>query len=286
MNNEAARILTSLVARFGTSIALDPLRCEGLLRDTCPQCNREIFVLANAVRQQVPADLLTPRHSLPMALFRQFLIKRLQDELAFSDEAALWAVDTWAGALGLNNGSEKPEPAEDGGPDMSGYTAHVPDAVYTGTGPGQRASWAGELESGELDAGLAAIGQLVQCRDSESIRLLITTLENPRWRVREAAFDALVALGEPAVPFLLEALADSHEQVVSSSIIALGTMPAHGAAGPLIALLGSGGGPVVYAIWALGEIGDERAVTPLTKLLNSSDAQLRSEAEQALRKFG
>jgi hypothetical protein len=283
MNDQAAGILTSLVARFGTSLALDPLRCEGLLRDTCPQCNREIFVLVNAVRQQVPADLLAPRHSLPMSLFRRFLVKRLQDELAFSDEAALWAVDTWADALGLNNGSDGLELAKDACADIIG---RVPDTVYTGTGPEQRAAWAGELESGGVDAGRTVIRQLVQCGDNDSLRLLITSLENSRWRVRQEAFDALVAVSEPAVPLLVEALADSHEQVVISSIIALGTIRARGAAGPLIALLNSRSEPVAYAIWALGEIGNELAITPLTKLLNSSDARLRSEAEQALRKFG
>jgi HEAT repeat protein len=283
MNNQAARILTSLVARFGTSLALDPLRCEGLLRDTCPRCNREIFVLVNAIRQQVPADLLAPRHSLPMPLFRRFLVKRLQDELAFSDEAALWAVDTWADALGLNNGSDEQETAEDSGTDI---IRRVPDAVYTGTGPEQRAAWAGELESGGVEARLNAIRQLVQSSDNDSIRLLITSLENTRWRVRQAAFDALVALDELPVPFLVEALADSHEQVVTSSIIALGTIRARGAVEPLITLLDSGSEPVAYAIWALGEIGNELAITPLTKLLNSNDTRLRSEAEQALRKFG
>ena len=100
MNDQAARTLKTLIARYGTSVALDPLRCEGLLRDTCPRCNREIFVLVNAVRQQVPADLLAPRHSLPLPLFRGFLVKRLQDEFAFSDEAAHWAVDAWADARG------------------------------------------------------------------------------------------------------------------------------------------------------------------------------------------
>jgi HEAT repeat protein len=51
-------------------------------------------------------------------------------------------------------------------------------------------------------------------------------------------------------------------------------------------LLDEGGEPAVYAVWALGEIGDDRAITPLTKLLKSGDARLRSGAEEALRKFG
>ena len=286
MNDDASRTLASLVARYGSSVALDPLRCEGLLRDTCPQCSREIFVLVNAVRQQVPADLLFPRHSLPLPLFRGFLVKRLQDELAFSDEAAHWAVDSWAAALGLNNSAEQQEPETDSREEMTGGPNHVPDSVYTGTGPEQRAAWVRELESGGVETRINAIRQLAQAGDDENIRLLITSLENTSWRARQEAFDALVALGGPAVPFLIEALSDSHGHVVISSVIALGTIRAREAVDPLLALLGAGGEPAMFAVWALGEIGDDRAVTPLTKLLRSSDAHLRSGSERALRKFG
>jgi hypothetical protein len=286
MNDQASRMLKSLVARYGTSVALDPLRCEGLLRDTCPRCSREIFVLVNAVRQRVPADLLAPRHSLPVPLFRGFLVKRLQDELGFSDEAAHWAVDTWAAALGLNNSAEQQDPETDSREDMTGGSAHVPDSVYTGTGPEQRAAWAMELESGGVETRLNAIRQLAHPGDDENIRLLITSLENTSWRARQSAFDALVTLGGSAVPYLVEALSDSHVHIVTSSVIALGTIRAREAVGPLIILLESGGEPVTFVVWALGEIGDDRAVTPLTKLLNSSNAHLRSESEQALRKFG
>ncbi|MDD4136663.1 MAG: HEAT repeat domain-containing protein [Methanoregula sp.] len=285
MNDQAARTLKALIARYGTSVALDPLRCEGLLRDTCPRCNREIFVLVNAVRQQVPADLLAPRHSLPLPLFRGFLKKRLQDELAFSDEAAHWAVDTWADALGLDPGADQREPTEVSGTGEREGAPCVPDAGYTGTGPEQRAEWATELESGGIEARLAAIGKLAHSEDRGNIRLLITCLENSSWRARQAAFDALVLQGAPAVPYLIEALADSHERVVISVVIVIGAIRAHEAVTPLIALLDSGGEPAAYGAWALGEIGDERAITPLTRLLNSRNARLRSESEQALMKF-
>ncbi|MCK9632048.1 MAG: HEAT repeat domain-containing protein [Methanoregula sp.] len=289
MNEQPARILKSMVERYGPSIACDPLRCEGLLRDTCPRCNKEIFVLVNAVRQHVPSDLLNPRHSLSPSLFRGFLVRRLQDELAFSDEAAQWAVDTWARALGLDNGSSAPGSSPNSFADMAPSAANrVPDPVSTGTsgtGTDQRASWVNGLESGSVEVRLGVVRQLAQSGDKENTRLLITSLENTVWRVREAAFDALLAMGEPAEPFLVEALGDPHNQVVIPAIIALATISSRGAVDPLVALLDAGGDPAVYAVWALGEIGDGRAITPLTRLLISSDARLRSGAEEALGKF-
>jgi hypothetical protein len=286
MNEQAARTLKSLVARYGTSVALDPLRCEGLLRDTCPRSNREIFVLVNAVRQQVTADLLAPRHSLPPALFRGFLVKRLQDELGFSDEAAHWAVSTWAQALGLENDTASREPENISGPGSRSVGVRFPEDTSSDAGRERRAAWVLALESGSVEARLEAIRQIAGSQDEESFRLLITGLENSSWRVRESAFDALLGAGEPAVPVLVEALADSHERVVVPAILALGALKAGDAVAPLVALLDDGGEPAAHAVWALGEIGDERAITPLTKLLNRGDARLRAGAEQALRKFG
>ena len=101
MDDRPRKILKDLINRYGTSLATDPLRTEGLLRDTCGTCHREIFVLVNAVRQKVPADLLAPRHSLPYNLLQDFLVKRLCDELSLSGEASRWAVESWAWACGI-----------------------------------------------------------------------------------------------------------------------------------------------------------------------------------------
>jgi hypothetical protein len=285
MNEQAACILTSLVARYGTSMALDPLRCEGLLRDTCPRCNREIFVLVNAVRQQIPADLLAPRHSLPPALFRGFLVKRLQDELAFSDEAAHWAVNTWAGALGLDNGSDPQEPTTSVSPASKRPRISFPDDTCLSTRPDQRAAWARDLESENLETRISAVREMGQLPDAETVRLLISCFENSSWKIRAAAFDTLLETGEPAVPGLIEALTDTHERVIIPTVILLATVRSRQAVEPLIGLMDAVGESPVYAIWALGEIGDDRAITPLTKVLKGS-LKLRSHAEQALQKFG
>lgn len=285
MNNDARTILLSLVSRYGSSIATDPLRCEALLRDTCPRCRREIFVLVNAVRQQVPADLLSPRHSLPPELFRDFLEKRLMDELAFSDEAAQWAVDTWAAALGSEippvgrkacTSQETPKRT----PGIS-----FPEDMTPGSRSEQRADWARSLESKDTGLRLSAIRAMGNALDTETFHLLITGLENASWKVREAAFDMLIAAGEPAIPHLIEALGDSHEPLVIRAVLALGALRAKDATEPLIALLETEGEKTPAIIWALGEIRDNRAITPLTHLLNKSNPLIVAEAEMALGKF-
>ena len=40
MNDTARTMLARLIALNGVSIAHDANRCEGLLRDTCPECTR------------------------------------------------------------------------------------------------------------------------------------------------------------------------------------------------------------------------------------------------------
>jgi hypothetical protein len=279
MNEETARILISLVARYGTSLAYDPLRCEALLRDTCAHSNREIFVLVNAVRQQVPADLLSPRHSLPFPLFRGFLVKRLQDELGFSDEAAQWAVNTWSVALGLASAEAVNDPLPVAGMLSPGDRKYsVPED--------QRTRWADDLGSDRPGARLEAVRGLAESGDPACIPLLIGTLENDQWQVRSAAYDALTQTGEPDLPALIEALGDSHRHLVGSVIIILGAIRAHESVDPLVRLMESEEDLAGYAIWALGEIGDGRASTPLVKRLSDRNSAIQRAAEEALRKIG
>jgi formylglycine-generating enzyme required for sulfatase activity len=93
--------LAALIARYGHALSEDPPRCEAMLRDLCGQHKREIFILVNALKQRVAADLLTGGGGLPTVLLLGRLRQRLEDELALTSEAAQWAVDTWALALGV-----------------------------------------------------------------------------------------------------------------------------------------------------------------------------------------
>jgi len=99
MNSVPCQKLCELLATYGRSLYEDPRLCESLLRDACGQYKREIFVLVSAIREQVVADLAASPESVPHEVLLPQLTKRLQDTLAFTEEAARWAVEAWALAL-------------------------------------------------------------------------------------------------------------------------------------------------------------------------------------------
>ena len=283
MDNRPRIILRDLVGRYGISLATDPLRTEGLLRDMCGSYHREIFVLVNAVRQKVPADLLAPRHALPFGLMQDFLARRLCDELSLSGDASRWAVESWAFALGL-----VPEvPIQESGmidalKEPAGSSTAIKDPVSLD----RRQQLADSLESGDLTTRLQAVQDLSDIPDPENIRILIGALENDTWRVRGSAFDILSRLGEAAIPALCEALDDTNDEIVWRAVLLLNTVNAPGAIGRLLILLDRQGIIRECAIWSLGEIGDDCASSALLRFIRSDDPVVQHEAETALLKIG
>ena len=109
MDDAPRRTLRELVVRHGPGLCSDARRCEGLLRDLCGAHRREINILMGALRERVPLDLLAARNSVPRDLLLTRLSKRLEDSLALTEEAAGWAVDSWALALGVVSDAELEE---------------------------------------------------------------------------------------------------------------------------------------------------------------------------------
>lgn len=101
MHDQPRQILRQLIALYGADLHADPRRTEGLLRDYCADYPRECFVLIHAQRQRVPDDLLAAPAWLPQAALHSQLSQRLQTNLAFTAEAADWAVQAWSEALGI-----------------------------------------------------------------------------------------------------------------------------------------------------------------------------------------
>lgn len=100
MNDLPRQKLIEIVARHGKSIVDDARRAEGLFRDNFGSFRREIAVLTMALEEGVAHDLTTVSNTPQTVLLRR-LVQRLIDNLALSEDAAQWAVNSWALALGV-----------------------------------------------------------------------------------------------------------------------------------------------------------------------------------------
>jgi parallel beta-helix repeat protein len=106
MNELPRRKLRELVARDGLLIAENSSRTESLLRDYCGEFRREISVLVMALEEHAVADMLSAQKGLPREVLFRRLAQRLCDNLALSESAARWSIESWALAFGLISENE------------------------------------------------------------------------------------------------------------------------------------------------------------------------------------
>ena len=90
-----------IISHYGRSVCDEPKRCEGLLKDLCPQHKREVNLLMGALREGVAKELLKPNQLLPLETVISRLSHKLHDELGFDSALAQWAVESWALVLGV-----------------------------------------------------------------------------------------------------------------------------------------------------------------------------------------
>jgi hypothetical protein len=102
MNPSAVAELRDLLAHYGTGLLNDARRCENLMRDRCPDCQTEIFLLTNALRERVPQALIQAPNRSPSGAMIAQLSAQLERTFALTPDAANWAVRSWAEALNLN----------------------------------------------------------------------------------------------------------------------------------------------------------------------------------------
>ncbi len=99
MNPSVQQQLRSVIAEYGHSIRFEPRRVEALLRDLCAHDRCEVSVLVNALNERVAIDLIAGQHTIAREVLLARLTKRLESNLAVTEAAARWAVETWAFAL-------------------------------------------------------------------------------------------------------------------------------------------------------------------------------------------
>ncbi len=129
-----------------------------------------------------------------------------------------------------------------------------------------------------------AITALGKIRDERVLDPLMMQLRNEEFK--DDATNALVELGEPALPRLIKALQDKDELVRKQAVLALGRIKHAEAIDPLIAMLSNNDWFIrLTAAAALETIGDARgreAIKPLTK---DPDMVVRMRVERILAKW-
>lgn len=102
LDDEVRRVLRELIVAHGRTVCEDPARVEALLTERCPARRREVFALASALREGVPADLLSgARSGESLAEVLRQLARRLSANLGLAEPVAAWAVGSWAAAFDL-----------------------------------------------------------------------------------------------------------------------------------------------------------------------------------------
>ncbi|WP_235528981.1 GUN4 domain-containing protein, partial [Cylindrospermopsis sp. CR12] len=98
MNDLPRQKLKEIIIQHGRSLCDNPQRCEAFLRDYSGEYKREIFLLISALKQGVAKDLLNSSN-IPIELLLGRLTKQMQNDLGLTEEAARYAVESWAQVL-------------------------------------------------------------------------------------------------------------------------------------------------------------------------------------------
>ena len=129
-----------------------------------------------------------------------------------------------------------------------------------------------------------AILALGKIRDERVLAPLMHQLRNDEFK--DDATNALVELGEPAVPLLIAALTDKDEMVRKQAVLGLGRIKNDQAIDPLIAMLQDKDWFTrLTAAAALESIGDERGREAIKPLLKDPDMVVKMRVERILAKW-
>jgi hypothetical protein len=93
--------LIRIIRDYGRMLGEDSRRCEALLKDFCPDGRAQVHLLVIAARAEVPKQLMSSAAGSSRELLVARLARTLEEDYAVTAEAACWAVECWALALGV-----------------------------------------------------------------------------------------------------------------------------------------------------------------------------------------
>jgi hypothetical protein len=101
LNTLPRQKLYEIIKVYGKNVCSDPKRIRGLLNDFCRGEYPEINFLLTALEEQIYTELAASSKAVSYEMLSARLIKRLYTNRGMAEEIALWAVDSWALALGV-----------------------------------------------------------------------------------------------------------------------------------------------------------------------------------------
>ena len=118
--------------------------------------------------------------------------------------------------------------------------------------------------------------------DASALDAMLDALKSNDRVKRDKTYDALIAVGQPAVPRLIGLLNDDDPATREYAAAILGNIGDERAVAPLMEMLKSGKTPRYIYAWALGKLKAEAAIAPLITALGEKNDALQKEATRAL----
>ena len=111
MNDAVKSKLKKLIQRCGKGLCKDARRTEAFLRDACGEHTLEINLLLTPVRLGITQEMLQfPDKTVDLRVAGW--VTRLYGEAGLDRARAVWTIDTWLDALGINHASLKESVAQ------------------------------------------------------------------------------------------------------------------------------------------------------------------------------